>query len=136
MIKPKENPKTIGERSEAVIIAKLLLRGEVVLQPFGDNQRYDLVIDRNGTFVRVQCKTGRLVDGIIKFYSSSNAGGYSKRSYYGEVEMFAVYCPENDRVYLVPIEDAASVVTTLRVDPPKDCRSSESLRWAKDYLLD
>ena len=56
---PKQNNKTKGERSEAIIIAKLLEVGYGVLTPFGDNRRYDLVIeDADGKFWRVQCKTG------------------------------------------------------------------------------
>jgi hypothetical protein len=34
-------------------------RGYSVLLPFGVNQRYDLVLDLDGRFVRAQCKTGR-----------------------------------------------------------------------------
>ena len=36
-----ENSKAVGEKSEAVVLANFLLKGWVVLQPFGDNQRYD-----------------------------------------------------------------------------------------------
>ena len=58
---PKQNNKTIGEHSEAILIAKLLEVGYGVLTPFGDNRRYDLVIeDADGNFHRVQCKTGRV----------------------------------------------------------------------------
>lgn len=39
------NSKSIGERSEAMALAHFLQLGWVVLLPFGDNQRYDLVID-------------------------------------------------------------------------------------------
>src|SRR5260370_37668620 len=56
---PKQNNKTIGERSEAIIIAKFLEVGYGVLTPFGDNRRYDLVIEgADGNFYRIQCKTG------------------------------------------------------------------------------
>lgn len=131
----KEHPKTIGERSEAVILARLLLRGEVVLQPFGDNQRYDLVVDRGGQFLRIQCKTGRIINGAVEFQSCSNAGGYSKRDYLGQIEMFAVYCQSNDSVYLVPVEDAATRATRLRIDPPINNSAISTVRWADEYVL-
>ncbi len=51
------NTKQIGEITEACILAILLKAGYVVLTPFGDNQRYDLVIERDGVFQRVQCKS-------------------------------------------------------------------------------
>ena len=131
----KENPKTIGERSEAVILAKFLLRGEIVLQPFGDNQRYDLVLDCDGTFTRVQCKTGRLKNGAVSFPCCSMAGGKVRRSYVGDIEAFAIYCPDNDKVYFVPVEHAPKNEMTLRIDPPKNNSAITTVRWAIDYEI-
>lgn len=131
----KENPKTIGERSEAVILAKLLLRGEVVLQPFGDNQRYDLVIDRDGVFVRIQCKTGRLVNGAVRFSCCSNAGGNGRRDYRGQIDFFAVYCPDNDSVYFVPVDDAPLQTAHLRIEDTKLRGPKTNLRWAREYMI-
>ena len=34
------SPKVVGEKSEGMVLAALLRAGKVVLQPFGDNQRY------------------------------------------------------------------------------------------------
>ena len=42
--------KEMGERTEGIIFGAFLRAGEVVLRPFGDNQRYDLVLDRAGYF--------------------------------------------------------------------------------------
>ena len=58
-----EHPKDIGDRSTLAIILALRDAGYGVLMPFGENTRYDLVIDRCGSLSRVQCKTGRLRDG-------------------------------------------------------------------------
>lgn len=65
------DPEAIGERSESQVVAAFLRRGRVVLRPFGDNERYDLVLDDDGVFTRVQCKTGRLKDGVIEFDTCS-----------------------------------------------------------------
>jgi hypothetical protein len=40
-------------------MAALLRRGKKVLMPFSDNCRYDIVVEENGSFTRIQCKTGR-----------------------------------------------------------------------------
>jgi len=53
-----QNTKALGEVTEGVILAHLLRRGEVVLLPFGNNQRYDMVVDRSGLLIKAQCKTG------------------------------------------------------------------------------
>ena len=49
--------KSIGEVSEAVVMAEFLKAGFPVLLPSGDSQRYDLVVEAGGSFLRVQCKT-------------------------------------------------------------------------------
>jgi PD-(D/E)XK endonuclease len=66
--------------SEGVVLAHLLKRGYVALLPFGNNQRYDFVIDDGDTFVRAQVKTGRLKDGIVIFKTSSVNGFTDKRT--------------------------------------------------------
>lgn len=45
MFGPKSNKKALGERSQAIIIYRLLEVGYNILTPYGDNTRYDLVIE-------------------------------------------------------------------------------------------
>lgn len=40
--------KQKGDVSEAVVLAELVKLGFSVLQPFGDNQSYDLVVEKGG----------------------------------------------------------------------------------------
>lgn len=61
------NSKRKGEISEAVVISELLKRNLTVSVPFGENARYDLVVDDDGDFERVQCKTGSLKNGGYSF---------------------------------------------------------------------
>jgi hypothetical protein len=132
-----DHPVDVGQCSEAAILAQLVSRGYRVLLPFGVNQRYDLVLESNGRFLRVQCKTGRLRDGAIRFRSvsvQSNTKGTRSRGYGGEIDLFAVYCPENTRVYLVPVDDAAANINYLRVDPARN-NQNKHVRWARDYEL-
>jgi hypothetical protein len=140
--KPKQHPKAIGERSEAIITGRLVEVGYVVLKPLGDNLRYDLVIeDAEGKFWRVQCKTGRSKGEYIEFtpaslYYHTRAGRttYGKRAYHGQIDFFAVYCPENRRTYLIPVEHAGVSHMNLRLVPTKN-NQEKNVRWAKDYEL-
>jgi hypothetical protein len=115
------NPKAIGEKSEAIIMAALLRHGFVVLTPFGDNQRYDLVIDLDGVFLRVQCKTGRLSRGAVVFNTCSSQAhrGGGHQSYAGQVELFGVYSPDLDKVFFVPVGEVGGRQGNLRVEPAK-----------------
>ena len=63
----KRNTKALGDRSEAVVLAELIQAGYKVSIPFGEDQRYDLILDDAGVLSRVQVKTDRLRDGAILF---------------------------------------------------------------------
>jgi hypothetical protein len=67
-----------------------------------------LVIDDGTSLSKVQCKTGRFRSGAVRWSVCSNYGHHrnpkaTQRDYHGEVDFFGVYCPETERVYLVPL---------------------------------
>jgi PD-(D/E)XK endonuclease len=138
--RPRElssHPVDIGQRSEAIILAELVRRGHRVLVPFGPNQRYDLVVEIDGRFLRVQCKTGRLRNGRVCFPTAStrvNTVRAFTRAYAGEIDLFLIYCPETDRVYALDIEEASSGQGVLRVDPTANGQAKR-IRWAADHEL-
>lgn len=132
-----DHPVDVGQRSEGAILAQFVRHGYRVLLPFGVNQRYDLVLDGGRGFSRVQCKTGRLRDGAIQFSAQSvqsNTACTRVKAYTGEVDLFAVYCPDNDRVYVIPAEEVPATAMYLRVEPPRN-RQRKGVRWAEDYVL-
>jgi hypothetical protein len=115
--------------------------GYQLLVPFGENIRYDLVIDDGVRLARVQCKTGRLRNGVIIFHTASTYGHHPnpkilKRNYLGEIDFFAVYCPETKGVYLIPIADMPNrSMAYLRIDPPLNGQR-KNVRFAANYELD
>lgn len=137
----REHPKRVGDISQAKVMAALMAAGKSILLPFGENTRYDLVIDEGDRFVRLQCKTGRLgARGVIKFSTASTydhharRNGRERRGYRGEADLFAVYCPENDRVYVIPVASSPSTQGSLRVTPPANGQL-RSIRWAEEFEL-
>ena len=134
---PSGHPVEVGQRTEAVILAELVKRGYSVLLPFGYNHRYDLVLDCGDRFVRVQCKTGRLRNGVILFPTRSTRTNMNKvytRGYRGEADLFLVYCPDTEKVYSVAVEEAAAGWGSLRVAPTANGQSKRII-WAVDYEL-
>lgn len=57
------------------------------------------------------------------------------RRYVNEVEYFAVFCPDLNEVFLVPIEDVDVAKAVLRVDRPKN-NQKQGMRYALDYRLE
>lgn len=133
----RRNPKAVGELSEAAVVHHLVRAGYELARPLGDNQRYDLLIEEPDRFLRVQVKTGRLHrTGAVVFATCSSQvhRGRGKLSYRGQCELFAVYCPELDESYLVPVHEAGTSGCSLRVRPPKNGQS-RNVRWAADYRV-
>ena len=125
-----------------MVLARLLQCGKRILMPFGENFRYDLLIDEGDSFVRVQCKTGRLRDGAVWFptcsttYHHPNNQGKKtyQHPYHGQADVFGVYCPELDKVYMVPVSHAPKRDCALRVDAPRNGQTKR-IRLASDYEL-
>jgi hypothetical protein len=115
-------------------------QGYATYLPFSENTRCDLIVDYGGRLSRVQCKTGRLRGGSVLFAASSTYGHHPnpkvlRRTYEGEIDEFAVYCPELGSVYLIPIaEIQARNHAVLRVDPPKNGQTKK-VRWASTYEI-
>jgi hypothetical protein len=125
---------SIGNKTEAIVLAALVHAGYSTLLPFGGGHPYDIVLDDGGKFLRVQCKTGRLQEGVIFFPTAIWCRNLSYRSYEGDVDLFGVYCPGTEEVYLVPIGHVPGKAASLRVKPPRNGQA-RGIRWAKDYQI-
>jgi PD-(D/E)XK endonuclease len=60
-------------------------------------------------------------------------GGWKKRGYQSDVDYFAVYSPDTDKVYLVPAEGIGNQCS-LRLSPSKN-KQEKHVRYAADYEL-
>lgn len=129
--------KTKGDITEVIILADLVKRELKVLAPFGEHSRYDLVVDVSGKFIRLQCKTGRLRNGVIKFSTASSVNNFSKKpgrkTYTNEeIDLFGVYCFETNKVYYIPISICNGSQMDLRVEPTKN-NQNEGIHYAVDF---
>lgn len=93
----KRTSKEVGDISEMHIMKDLLNQGRNVLLPYGDNQRYDFLLEENNQLHRVQVKTG-------KEYKNNKLGVYGVQSYIGEIEYLGVFRKNDNKRFLVPIE--------------------------------
>lgn len=133
-------PQRRGDATEAIVRMAFVVRGVTVLEPVGDNEPYDIVVDRDGEFSRVQVKTAYdgPNDGSVRFETRTTrvkSSGYERGRYDGRIEFFAVFSPETGDVYLVPVEDAPKDAMTIRYRTAKNNNSSQ-VNWHADYLLD
>ena len=133
------NTKRKGDSTEARLISKFIEKGFDVYPSFGENSRADMVIDTEDGLLRVQAKTGRLKSGKVIFNTEgwwSNTNSNNKTTYTKkDIDIFAVFCPDNNEFYVVEIEEAPKGDMGIRVEEPKNGQTV-GIRWADDYLLD
>ncbi|MEE6209746.1 group I intron-associated PD-(D/E)XK endonuclease [Salarchaeum sp. III] len=126
-----------GDFTEAVVIAELKRREIPVSIPFGDNERYDAVVETpESEFLRVQIKTGWLADGVVQFHGKSqhtNSRGNTYKEYDGDVDYFAVYCHDLEELYWIG-ENEFETSLALRVEEPMV--TQPSINWASTYEFD
>lgn len=132
------NSKQVGDTTEVKILSRFIETGYSVSIPWGDNDRYDMIVDMNGHLVKIQCKTARDGVGGIEFStvsSSTHRTAGKKRNYKGQVDYFAVYSSTTFMVYLIPISDISHGGSMkLRIEPTRN-NQEKRINWAKDYIL-
>jgi PD-(D/E)XK endonuclease len=125
-----------GNLAEAAILNALVERDLGVLVPFGGGHPYDLVvhltIDR---FLRVQCKSARLLEGCVTFNSRTTDHGRGRRPYLGLADAFGVYFPPSRAVYLVPVCEVSTFQVRLRLQPARN-NQRHGVRLAADYEIE
>lgn len=131
------NSKDIGDETESKALAELIDCGYSVSIPFGDNDRYDLVVDDGDDCYRVQCKTGWTNKAeTVRFNTHSQTtkdGSYHENTYRGDIDAFLVYYPENDTFYWIDAADAPEQKMELRFESEID---HPSINWADTYEFD
>jgi len=125
-----------GNEAEAAVLSELVKQGYDVAVPFGEGQPYDLIVDLGSRdFLRVQCKRAWPLQGCVVFNTRSTDHGHGPRSYIGLADIFGVYFPPAEAVYLVPIEAVASFEGRLRLEPTRN-NQKRLIRFAVEFEID
>jgi hypothetical protein len=124
-----------GNLSEARILAAFVAAGYLVSVPFGSGHKYDFVVDDSNRLLRVQCKTGRVKNGVLIFNAYSQSGnGTVKANYRGLADLFAVLNPESGKVYLIPVNEVGETEVSLRLAPILN-NQTHGVRLAELYII-
>ena len=135
-----QHPKDVGDTSTLAVMLALQTLGYSVYMPFGENTRTDLIVDYGGRLSRIQCKTGRLRNGVVSFATCSSYAHHPNpkilnRDYEGEVDELAVFCPELGAVYMLPLDHIGTKRrASLRIDRAKN-NQAKGVRLAAAYEI-
>lgn len=132
------NSKQIGNITEVECMLAFLKLGYNVLQPYGDCERYDFVVEINGKFYKMQCKTASTDDdgNTFKFScrSSHKVNGKCVNTHYSsnDCDYFCTFW--DGKCYIIP-QSICSHSKRLRVIPPEN-NQLNGILFAKDYELE
>lgn len=99
------NTNKKGYITELQVLSKLLEYGDISI-PYGNNSRYDCILDYNGKLLKIQIKTSRKIDENRFFIPTENSQtnkNVTKKKKYSPNEIDYVATIYNNQVYLVPI---------------------------------
>lgn len=131
------NTKQMGTIAELKAQYDFMNYGYNILIPQGDYCAYDLVIEKEGRFWKVQVKSAQKIkEGKIEFDLTSQNYYCSKKYSIKDCELFYLYCHENQQSYLYFNEnDKNTRSITLRLTLPKN-NQRKGIHLAEDYLFD
>lgn len=137
-----KNTKEIGNLTELQCITGLYELGCDVSIPFGNSQKYDLIIDYQGKLYKVQVKHAneKKTDNEVTHFSirtrwqGHNTNGYTQTSYTKQdIDFFATF--HQGKVFLIPIEECSGAEKTIRYSLPKNGQKT-GINFAKDYFAE
>lgn len=132
------NTKVIGDISTANIITQFLESKINVAIPFGDKDRYDLIIDISSKLYKVQCKTVQHDNDTIyiRAYSLTTKNGkIIKNTYHGQIDFIAAFDNASKKVYLIDNNEIMKHGTVrLRLTKPKN-NQKKGVRFAENFEL-
>jgi hypothetical protein len=109
-----------GILGELEFALHLIKNGYTVLQPMNPNSSYDLVIEKDGNFQRIQVKYLTPRHGLLRVElerPKRSTASYRDR----DVDAFGIYNPTQQKYYLIPMAIIASKTEFwLRLNRPKN----------------
>lgn len=131
------NSKDTGDETEAIAIYSLIASGYSVSIPFGDNDKYDLIVENGNRLFRVQCKTAwQNKPNTIRFNTHTQTkqeGEYHEETYHDKIDAFLVRYPPKEDLLWIGVEAANEQKMELRYESEID---HPSINWVSDYQFE
>ena len=125
--------KQLAKEGEMRFAAEFLRKGWQIFLPYGEDSPIDLLIEKDGTFKRVQVKATSPIGGAIHFRVKSSNNWQTKKYTKKEVDYFGIYDYLNQKGYLIPIEDVEGMTEPIiRLEKTKN-NQNKKIRLAERY---
>lgn len=117
--------RATGQRGELLVAERLIGQGWSVAPPFGDNDPFDLLVNKGDRFLRLQVKSTLEQHNYRHsrpHYQFQLAHGVSSKKRYtaDQVDFFICCALDTHRFWILPFE--AATVTTLKIYNGEDSK--------------
>jgi Holliday junction resolvase-like predicted endonuclease len=125
--------KQKGDIAEAFVTFLLKKKGFNVLLPWGEDNRYDLVVEKKGVFKRIQVKYVTPKNGVLEV-SLRSSNNYKVIHYTPkDIDIIAAYSPQQEKVYFIPRDMINNKsLCKLRLAPTKN-KQKKKVIMASEY---
>jgi hypothetical protein len=132
-----------GLLTELRCIEDITTLGYQCLRPLNDSSKYDVVVDINGKFIRIQCKTAKWSTDTIEEHTAFEIATYAMttntqrntRHKYSADEIDYFYTWFNGQGYLVSIQEATGSTFRWRYEYPKS-NQKQGIHIADNYKIE
>lgn len=125
--------KTKGYIAETYVAARLIEDGWRVLNPIGENNRYDLVAERDGRFIRIQVKYVTPKNGALDVNCRSS-NNWSVLHYSAkEIDVIAAYNGKTKDIYYIPVSKINRSSFKLRIEPTKN-KQKLKINFTEEFI--
>lgn len=124
-----------GDRAEIEIAAECLERGYKIAVPYGQNWRFDLIVERADKLERIQCKFVESDGNVICVKCRSRNGATDYMYTEKDFDWLAIFDKTTDACYFVPstVLGEGKQTFSLRLTKPAN-NQKDGIRWARDFL--
>lgn len=134
------NEKQItGITTELIVAQKLIELGYIVSVPYGNNSRYDLIVDTDTDCYRVQVKHALLNDNgsyTVKTSNSVATTTKNMRKFYAKKDVDFIITIIQDQLVVIPVELVENSVSKIfRTELPKYGTKS-TCNLIQDYTVE
>ena len=134
------NTKSIGNIGEAKVLCKFVELGIPVYLPFGDNEKSDLIAEFNNKLNRIQVKTsvkaenGKMIFDLVS--STTHRTNGCKHKYTSdEIDYFACYNLQRDKLFLIPITETPNTAITIRYEESRNGQT-KGIHFEEDFSFE
>ena len=126
--------KQLAKEGELRFASEFIRKGWNIFLPYGEDSPIDLLIEKDGSYKRIQVKTTKPINGVIHCRLKSSNNWQVKKYSKDDIDYFGIYDYENKKGYLIPIEKVAGMTEiSLRIEKTKN-NQKEGIRSAEEYF--